>query len=123
MTLGETAQPIARSDTAGGRATVGGAHGVVRDSACVVAIDAWPRLRHGVGAAFFAIVFVQAFTKAGFDLRRAPLSLLSLGDFGWIQSADFVGAGLLGLACAAGVRTTPPLPDAVTAVRAMSPTE
>lgn len=55
---------------------------------------------------FFAVVFLQAFTRPGFDIRRAPLSLLSLGDLGWIQIANFIVTGLLGLACAAGVRQT-----------------
>lgn len=54
--------------------------------------------------AFFLTVFVQAFARLGFDIRRAPLSLLSLGDLGWIQIANFIATGLLGLACAAGVR-------------------
>ena len=63
-------------------------------------------LRCGVAIAplFFAVVFGQAFTRAGFDLRRAPLSLLSLGDLGWIQIANFIVTGLLGLACAIGMR-------------------
>ena len=50
------------------------------------------------------MVLVQAFTRAGFDIRRAPLSLLSLGDLGWIQIANFISAGLLALACAVGIR-------------------
>ena len=53
---------------------------------------------------FFLLVFLQAFTRTGFDIRRAPLSLLSLGDLGWIQIANFIATGLLALACAAGVR-------------------
>ena len=52
---------------------------------------------------FFTTVFVQAFTREGFDIRRAPLSLLSLGELGWIQIADFIGCGVLALACAAGL--------------------
>lgn len=55
---------------------------------------------------FYVVVVVQAFTRTGFDLRRAPLSLLSLGDQGWIQIANFLLAGLLALACAAGIRRT-----------------
>ena len=55
---------------------------------------------------FYAVVLVQAFTRAGFDIRQAPLSLLSLGELGWIQIANFILAGLLALACAAGVRRT-----------------
>ena len=53
---------------------------------------------------FFGVVFLQAFTREGFDLRRAPLSLLSLGGMGWIQIANFLLTGMLGLACAVGVR-------------------
>lgn len=53
---------------------------------------------------FFAVVLIQSFTRAGFDIRRTPLSLLSLGDLGWIQIANFIIAGLLALACAIGIR-------------------
>lgn len=50
------------------------------------------------------MVIVQSFTRAGFDLRQVPLSLLSLGDLGWIQIANFIITGLLALACAIGIR-------------------
>ena len=53
---------------------------------------------------FFAVVFIQSFTRPGFDIRRTPLSLLSLGDLGWIQIANFIIAGLLALACVMGIR-------------------
>ena len=53
---------------------------------------------------FYAVVFIQAFTRAGFNIRQAPLSLLSLGDLGWVQIANFIITGLLALACAIGVR-------------------
>jgi Protein of unknown function (DUF998) len=53
---------------------------------------------------FFAVVIIQSFTRAGFDIRRAPLSLLSLGDLRWIQIANFIITGLLALACAIGIR-------------------
>ena len=52
---------------------------------------------------FFTVVFIQAFSRYGFDIRRAPLSLLSLGDLGWIQITNFISSGMLALACAAGV--------------------
>jgi hypothetical protein len=45
-------------------------------------------------------------TRDGFDLRRHPISLLSLGDLGWVQIANFVVAGLLVLASAVGLRRT-----------------
>lgn len=57
-----------------------------------------------VAPVFYAVVLVQAFTRAGFDVRRVPLSLLSLGALGWIQIANFILAGVLALLCAAGAR-------------------
>ncbi len=53
---------------------------------------------------FFVVLIIQFFTRAGFDVRRTPISLLSLGDLGWIQIANFIIAGLLALACAIGMR-------------------
>ncbi|MDQ2878492.1 MAG: DUF998 domain-containing protein [Pseudomonadota bacterium] len=43
-------------------------------------------------------------TRAGFDITKHPLSLLSLGDAGWIQIANFTLTGLLAMACAIGMR-------------------
>jgi hypothetical protein len=56
------------------------------------------------GPVFIGVGLVHAFTRAGFDLRRHPLSLLSLGGLGWIQIATFVVTGALVLACAVGMR-------------------
>lgn len=56
------------------------------------------------GPLFLAVGLIQAFTRAGFDLGRHPLSLLSLGALGWIQIANFVVAGLLSVAFAVGLR-------------------
>lgn len=50
------------------------------------------------------MALTQAFTRQGFDLSRHPLSLLSLGDLGWIQIANFVVTGVLYVACAVGMR-------------------
>jgi Protein of unknown function (DUF998) len=55
------------------------------------------------GPLFVAVGLLQAFTRDGFDLRRHPLSLLSLGGLGWIQITNFVVAGVLYLACAVGM--------------------
>ena len=55
---------------------------------------------------FLVVVFVQAFTRPGFDLRRVPLSLLDLGDLGWIQIANFIVSGLLAFGGAIGLRRT-----------------
>jgi hypothetical protein len=56
------------------------------------------------GPLFLALSLIQAFTRRGFDLRHHPLSLLSLGDQGWIQIATFVASGALFVACAIGMR-------------------
>ncbi len=56
------------------------------------------------GPLFIAVVLTQFFTRAGADIHRLPLSLLSLGDLGWIQIANFIITGLLALACAIGIR-------------------
>jgi Protein of unknown function (DUF998) len=58
------------------------------------------------GPLFILVAGLQVATREGFDLRRHPLSLLSLGDLGWIQIANFVVAGLLSLAFAIGMRRT-----------------
>jgi hypothetical protein len=55
------------------------------------------------GPLFLAVWLIQALTREGFDLRRHPLSLLSLGDLGWIQIANFVVTGALYVACARGM--------------------
>jgi hypothetical protein len=56
------------------------------------------------GPLFVAVAVLQALTREGFDLGRHPLSLLSLGELGWIQIANFVVAGLLAVAFAVGLR-------------------
>ncbi|WP_433285483.1 DUF998 domain-containing protein [Micromonospora sp. CA-244673] len=56
------------------------------------------------GPLFLGLGLAQAFTRDGFDLSRQPLSLLALGEHGWIQIANFVVSGLLALAGAAGFR-------------------
>jgi uncharacterized membrane protein YozB (DUF420 family) len=55
------------------------------------------------GPMFVVTAGAQAATRAGFDLSHQPLSLLSLGDLGWIQIGNFIAAGLLSLAFAVGV--------------------
>jgi hypothetical membrane protein len=56
------------------------------------------------GPLFLVVGLVQASTREGFDLSRHPLSLLSLGELGWIQIANFVVTGVLYVACAVGLR-------------------
>src|SRR5215207_8820287 len=56
------------------------------------------------GPLFIVVGLVQMLTRDGFDPTRHPLSLLSLGELGWIQLANFVVAGLLFVASAVGMR-------------------
>src|SRR5262245_24940026 len=56
------------------------------------------------GSLFMVVALAQAFSRPGFDLRRHAISMLALGDLGWIQISDFVGCGLLFVALALGVR-------------------
>jgi hypothetical membrane protein len=56
------------------------------------------------GPMFVLVAGVQVLTRDGFDLRRHAISMLSLGDVGWIQITNFVLTGLLTVACAVGMR-------------------
>lgn len=46
---------------------------------------------------------IQAFTREGFDVKRHAISMLSLGDYGWIQIANFLVSGFLTVLCAIGM--------------------
>jgi len=56
------------------------------------------------GPLYVTVAAVQAVTRTGFDIRRHAVSLLSNGELGWIQIANFVVAGLLTVAVAVGMR-------------------
>jgi len=56
------------------------------------------------GPLFIGASYAQVLTRPGFDLTRHAISMLTLGDQGWIQSANFEITGLLVLACAVGMR-------------------
>ena len=56
------------------------------------------------GPLLVGLSFIQAFTRPGFDLARHPISLLGLGNLGWLQIANFEITGLLFVACAVGIR-------------------
>lgn len=56
------------------------------------------------GPLFATVGLAQAFSRAGFDLNQHTLSLLSNGDLGWIQIANFVVSGALFVAAATGMR-------------------
>ncbi len=55
------------------------------------------------GPLFILVVLIQDYTVPGFDPRLLPLSLLSLGPWGWVQISNFVMAGLLNLLYAVGL--------------------
>lgn len=56
------------------------------------------------GPLFVAVGLAQLLAREGFDPTRHPLSLLSLGDLGWVQITNFVLSGLLFVAAAVGMR-------------------
>jgi hypothetical protein len=54
--------------------------------------------------ASYLTVFIQAATRDGYSLSRVALSLLSLGNEGWIQITNFIVCGLLTLISVLGFR-------------------
>jgi hypothetical protein len=56
------------------------------------------------GPFYIAVGAIQVFIRPGFDIRRHALSLLSNGNLGWIQIANFAITGALLLASAVGMR-------------------
>jgi hypothetical protein len=63
-------------------------------------------LGYGViaGPIYIVVVAAQAFTRAGFNSARHDASLLANGALGWIQVVNFIVAGAMTIAAAAGVR-------------------
>ena len=59
----------------------------------------------GVVAGPFYVVFglVLALTRPGFDLTRHALSLLTLGDLGWLQRTNLSLTGLMAIVAAIGI--------------------
>jgi hypothetical protein len=56
-----------------------------------------------VAGGFYLILgMAQALTRDGFDLDRHPLSLLMLGEGGWMQRANLLLSGLMVIAAALG---------------------
>jgi hypothetical membrane protein len=55
------------------------------------------------GPLYTIVGLFQMFIRPGFDIRRHALSLLSNGDLGWIQIANFEVTGLLVIAGAIGM--------------------
>lgn len=57
-----------------------------------------------VGPLFYVVAIAQILTRPGFDIRHHAISMLTLGDFGWVQVANFAVTGLLAICCALGMR-------------------
>jgi hypothetical protein len=56
------------------------------------------------GAALYVVAgLALAVSRPGFDLRRHPFSMLSLGHLGWLQIGNFVLSGLLFIVGAVGL--------------------
>ena len=56
------------------------------------------------GVLFILVSAVETYARPGFDLKRHAISMLSLGDRGWVMVWTFIVSGLLTLLCAAGLR-------------------
>lgn len=56
------------------------------------------------GPIFILVIVAQIFTRNGFNFVIQPISLLSLGDLGWIQMVDFILGGILVVGLAIGIR-------------------
>jgi hypothetical protein len=61
-------------------------------------------LGYGVlaGAFYLVVGLSLALTREGFELSQHPLSLLMLGEHGWMQRANLMVAGLMSVAAAVG---------------------
>lgn len=56
------------------------------------------------GILFIVVPLLEIAIRPGFDIKRHAISVLSLGDLGWIQVTTFVITGLLTITCAVGMR-------------------
>ncbi len=56
------------------------------------------------GPLYVVVGVIQILIRPGFDITRHELSLMSNGDLGWIQIANFLVTGLLVVAGAVGMR-------------------
>jgi hypothetical protein len=65
-------------------------------------------LTYGIvaGPIYMIVGLIQMAIRPGFDIRRHPLSLLSNGEMGWIQIANFLITGALLVAGAVGLKRT-----------------
>ncbi len=59
-----------------------------------------------VAPVFYGMAAIELALRPGYDIQRLPLSFLSLGHLGWIQSLNFLVTGTLAFLCAVGLHTT-----------------
>lgn len=57
-----------------------------------------------VGPLFVGLSLVLALASPAFDLTKHEVSLLLVGNLGWLQMINFIATGLLGILCAIGLR-------------------
>jgi hypothetical protein len=55
------------------------------------------------GLLFFIVPTIAVFKRPGFDIQRHAISMLSLGEGGWVMKAVFIVCGILTLMCALGI--------------------
>jgi hypothetical protein len=67
-------------------------------------------LAYGVvaGPLYAAVGLTQALSRDGFDVGKHAWSLLTNGEYGWIQIANFIVTGLMTVAAAVGLRRALP---------------
>lgn len=58
----------------------------------------------GAGVFYLAVGVTQGLIRDGFSFAEHPLSLLMLGDLGWIQMTNLILTGLMVIAAAIGFR-------------------
>lgn len=58
------------------------------------------------GILFIAVTLVEIFARPGFSIQKHAISVLSLGERGWVMVAVFIVSGLLTLLSAYGLFTT-----------------
>ncbi len=56
------------------------------------------------GPLFVLAFLIEGATRTDYDALRHPISSLAIGDFGWMQRANFIITGLLLLAFSVGLR-------------------
>lgn len=56
------------------------------------------------GPLYVVVGLAQALTRDGFDISKHAWSLLTNGDLGWIQIANFIVTGLMTVVAAVGLR-------------------